>query len=1379
MTKIKRLIQKLSKLLLKDSPFKLIFLLINLIWINNGFAQLDGNPNTTTTITYKVDSNNPDSNNPDSKIQVSVPNNLTSKEKLKKVYNEFPGSLKNLVKKTKGMTQLIKPWDTMKLTMKQFPLEFIGFQAGVGFLTLLEVMLKYHNNPIAFQQTMDTLLLTNGIGAFSFFAFMYAARLPAPIFTRMMNSNRFSTGKYFPMLMGSIASQFPMFVGMLSSQFSHLIFESLAPCARAILLNNKVSSRAHVEDKWPDACTSAYDNFVLKNSFIQMAPGIISGLLSVPVAGFINNSIGKIKTLNNISNEINDLSDKVISSVKSNFIDGSNSLEKSGISRIINIINTAWNNNLSFISPGAVISIGKSTLVHLIKVAKNAAVFVGADQYIVHPIVNYGWNKLVLEPKVIEAVADIEADLIELNQSNLWSDELINKSSNVSVCRGAQTIDCLIGFPAKIYNFNKIMSEWRQKQLETAQMSHSSWSAKFHKLTSSYEASFKTYNQIIEDIILSKSLGFSPIDRTDFLYGIKPMVESKDERDSLNSKTFRNPKYYTFETRLEHYKNWNNASSLIQEKISEIQTELKKNEKSDWFSKAAETFNWFTSKQKNEPLKEPNLIILDSISKFWSNEDDVKILKNISIFSKSDLTSSSKKTFSNLLKNNCIDKINDQSIKSIVSIKPNERGSTQNTQIMNCLIKIEDKIFNNMLEGARLFSTLTRREKGELEKIPQRIKVALKEINEALGEKTSKLSIGLDPKFDKNHFLDNPGNTDYLQFKALKIGADFIISELKKYNNKDISNNEILLKLQKIAELWTGNLNDSKIVSLNKELNSIINYTNFNTKSELSSDEINESIIAIKESFKAIREDQKLTDEHYKELKSRSIEIMNKYQDYLQYSINYFLKKIDKLKVQNIYEGITLYSELLNDKSSSKHPLLLGVAELVGESNPHKEIGRAYLKNFEIHSLYSDLYAEISFPRNIGAYPITTPAEYFVYQMICGPEVEFSNDSLVQTNKLSYDSFLPPRIRKIDHSMKNFCDSGIFPKWTEFQNKKMYTDTYKINKAPSESDNNQNVALGTKNYEGLMDYLKNNIRDSVIGNIQSDTDEPSQFPAWWDAHVSPQLDKFFDSYAKDYNLVIDSIRNTFKSKGTLKEKNPISKNPIEALIQESRLYLTIINEMNKDLLNGKGINLSTAQAQTHQNDALETINEINAENESNENSQTSPVSPEQAHIQPISTSNNSPQNLNIHNILGQFVDKVELLKIFSLYPTIDMDKLFSKKLPDDVSLNINTENAITKLILDYESKLNEIANVFLQLEAGNDIKEITNILSHTLNELSSISRNIRSTLTEYFYPHYSPSKKAVLEESLNALKSTQIELMNYQLMVTLLNYQLSNKIQQF
>lgn len=1296
-------------------------------------------------------------------IPIDIPDRISSKDSLKNAFSTFTDSINGVTQKTKNGISLVKPISALNQTIRQFPLEFIGFQAGIGFLMLMDMSVRYHNNPMAFQQTLETLLLTNGIGAFSFFAFMYASRLSGPILQKLIFNPRFF-------------AYFPMFMGMVASNFSHFFLEPLVPCARSLTLKYEVSKRMVVDKRWPDACRKAYDDFVIKDSFIQMAPTIISGLLSFAVVLAFTDAVQNVKNLSK-AEATNNGASKVESSKASTAKFAAKAEEV-----FLKGFKNKWSLLLLTIPGLNKVSIITNSLNKIYHVAKGAVIFVGIDMFLIHPIVNYAWKNLVTGPNLTELAQDITLDLFELKMAH-WKDEIVTKSqSDSSVCKGKQSLDCLLGFPAKLYTFHNKMAEWRQKNMEEAQMSHMAWSTKFSKLTMMYEAAYQTYSKLISDIRLSHITGYSAIDRDDPFYGIKPVASTEIQRDLLLNDNFLNQ--LETKERYHHYKMWNNASGVIQNYLSTLQNEANN-----------QNLNKTQRKLAEKLLKSKEYAILSDIAHKWNPQKEfyeIRIIQNILVTDK--ISPTLRKEIRQIANTTCKNTIpsNNGFLTKLLKKKLENRSSTELQKIRNCISFIEKDMATSMLAGARLFSSISSRDRGDLSEISPQLKIAIKEFNDTLGENTAKLSYLRSPDVDKDTFLNDPSQIEYLQYNKLRQASIFIDEELTKLReNKREKMTTELTNLEKIGNLWNDTEDREKINKLKNYDAVITSYLNgeklnFSDKKLLSAalnslennltpSDVNE-ILAQQEDSKSF--------EKYRELLSNLRSKSKK-------EVRHLTDKIDA----RFDKGVELYSKLIKSQTqASRHPITQKLIIKVGASNPHHEVGRAYLKNFAIHSDYVKYYEELSFPSVKGAYPIKTPAEYFVYQMICGPDAELGH-SLVEKSYFSYDTFTPPRIRSNNHYMTQFCDPHFIAKRTEHRNKKMYTDTFTINFDLSK--NGDYSKTEKKEYHGILAYLKDNIRTSVLDLKQAELNPDDDysgnyFTQWWDKNVASNLNNLLDSYADDYTKVIQVLHESFKSKGTLRAKNPISASPIESILQESRFYLTIINEITKDLGNSKlGLDKMSSPDLASQFKAMFNPSLVEENDKTMvydlANSGITSVENEISDINdldPKITLNYPPLEADITNF-KPFYDGYNnaLLEILpngplDLFKALKTERIFSIDSIIRKSDHKKTKKSyqhIPNIIKSYDDKLIEILNIFNSIEGNIAVENLSETFDTHLEELAKIQKEIFSRIEANLFKTISKNQRDILTQTMESLSNINLELNSYKMLITLLNYKLMNK----
>lgn len=434
-------------------------------------------------------------------------------------------------------------------------------------------------------------------------------------------------------------------------------------------------------------------------------------------------------------------------------------------------------------------------------------------------------------------------------------------------------------------------------------------------------------------------------------------------------------------------------------------------------------------------------------------------------------------------------------------------------------------------------------------------------LNEILNSKQGKYSpidegdpyYGIKPllkdgtEFPSGGYLDGSLQAQVLQRDRLKEGAKKIREEIAKYLKQDIFGSALrffgvnptqkalppsLQKLQKVAELWEAREENRKF----------------------------ELIKTFRDGFELLDEDQLLElrralspigPDNVFQLLTTPVEERTLEQNDLisNCSLIWFMAERGKMA-----QGTSLFAEhfqpilgFQQKYSSDIQQVWETIESYVGRPRPDSEPGRSYLRNFSLHPQYSKYFEMIDYPKNPGHYALETPAEYFVHQMVCGPDPE-NMESLVESSWYNYDQFKPPQIKSKQSLMTEFCRYEPFG-----VNRIMYTDPIVLSQP-----NKKQVK-----YKGIVRYLKENIRPEVL-DLENNK---NMLKPWWDKFVSPQIDIIFNHYAKDYQPVIDKFRSIVNTKEVSSlNMGPMFNSPVWALQQEARFYLLVINEMAKDFL---------------------------------------------------------------------------------------------------------------------------------------------------------------------------------------------------------------------
>jgi hypothetical protein len=235
----------------------------------------------------------------------------------------------------------------------------------------------------------------------------------------------------------------------------------------------------------------------------------------------------------------------------------------------------------------------------------------------------------------------------------------------------------------------------------------------------------------------------------------------------------------------------------------------------------------------------------------------------------------------------------------------------------------------------------------------------------------------------------------------------------------------------------------------------------------------------------------------------------------------------------------------------------------MGLPDPDMVPGRAFLHAFKKVPTYKAKFEETEFPARPARYVLSELSEYFVHQMLCGPDIE-KNENVVNETKGWRDELLPPQVRVANDKIFYFCDSSNFAETNRMFTDPLYVDTSK----------------GRKVFKGPLDYLASQTRSSVLNG---------GFTKWWESGFKSQMDDALLNYDKQYDVIAkdfmkSALTKTFSYqdktvssalKGIWNEvvdgdfdflnAGSVSNGAIFAVKQESRLYLLILNEMLKDL----------------------------------------------------------------------------------------------------------------------------------------------------------------------------------------------------------------------
>lgn len=222
--------------------------------------------------------------------------------------------------------------------------------------------------------------------------------------------------------------------------------------------------------------------------------------------------------------------------------------------------------------------------------------------------------------------------------------------------------------------------------------------------------------------------------------------------------------------------------------------------------------------------------------------------------------------------------------------------------------------------------------------------------------------------------------------------------------------------------------------------------------------------------------------------------------------------------------------------------LLAEIRNLMGTPEPILEKGRGFGLAFERSSEGENLKGT-NYYRRVGIFATPKITDFLVMQMVCGPDVE-AGEKAIKTPKIAgahtgFPSiFLPPRLADANDEFDECF--GITQGTTA---SRIYGHPVR--------------AASGKQYKGFVEYLVREARPNVVG-----TAAETNFPQWWNKTTESQMQAAFNEFAKSYDeIVINMVRKIFNLKRSSFNRGPISNGIMNAVFQEERTYLALLQEL--------------------------------------------------------------------------------------------------------------------------------------------------------------------------------------------------------------------------
>lgn len=211
----------------------------------------------------------------------------------------------------------------------------------------------------------------------------------------------------------------------------------------------------------------------------------------------------------------------------------------------------------------------------------------------------------------------------------------------------------------------------------------------------------------------------------------------------------------------------------------------------------------------------------------------------------------------------------------------------------------------------------------------------------------------------------------------------------------------------------------------------------------------------------------------------------------------------------------------------------------IGHPQPVMEPGHGYMLSFEQSPTNIKTLQDTAYYRNVGLFQTPHISEYFLMQMICGPDVE-KNERVVRTSKGFQSVFLAPKIQTDTADFERECQSV---------------------RADAIDSNIYSWPITTrdgKKYTGFISYLLDNTRGSVLGTDPLN----SGFNDWWQKTTSAQLQAAITDFQHSYEkIVVKLMQHMYSNDISVFNAGPVDNGMMNASFQEERVYLSILSDI--------------------------------------------------------------------------------------------------------------------------------------------------------------------------------------------------------------------------
>lgn len=284
------------------------------------------------------------------------------------------------------------------------------------------------------------------------------------------------------------------------------------------------------------------------------------------------------------------------------------------------------------------------------------------------------------------------------------------------------------------------------------------------------------------------------------------------------------------------------------------------------------------------------------------------------------------------------------------------------------------------------------------------------------------------------------------------------------------------------------------------------------------------------------------------------------------------LRGVDDL--EKVAQGLSEFNLLRQNTQRSPYAsmglkeFIEELTKILGSPRPAMGPGEGYAAAFEKAPTTAATVRGTSFYRQVGNVLTPKITDFFIMQMICGPDVD-KGEKVIRNSSGFPSVFVPPALKKPDVNF-HVCLGSSHP-------------------SPARNIYNEPVRYdGTEAYKGYVSYLLAEGRATAFG-----TQEAATFENWWNTKTESQMRAAFEEFSKEYEkIVVKMIRGVYfegrglfngtrpvltlvnripgvrnllspETRRRVQEGGPVMNGGMNSAFQEQRVYLAILEDLLK------------------------------------------------------------------------------------------------------------------------------------------------------------------------------------------------------------------------